>query len=89
MPSKAAVAEATTDTVEVTWREQTFTVPVRWTIRTLEAVRKGDWMDAVPRLLGPEQWARFADADPEPVLDDLGDLIGAISRALGFTDQGE
>jgi len=91
MPSDAVQAEAVTGTVEVRWRDLVFTVPTqpRWTVRTLEAVKAGDWIAACHALLGDVQWEAFLSADPEPVMADLGDLVAAVSRGLGFEGPGE
>lgn len=91
MPTTAAAAEATAQPITVTWRDLQFEVAPRdrWTLRAIEAIRDGDWLVAVHRLLGDEQWQRFTTADPEPVAADLADFVTALAQALGFADEGE
>lgn len=84
-------AEATTTTVPVTFRGETYDVDVmRMGWDTLDADQRGDHTLVVRTMLGDEQWAKFTATHPQPLVIEDGDLVNiassmraAILEALG------
>ena len=74
-------------TVDVVWREHTFTVtadPDDWTVETTLAFEEGKAASGVRLILGPDQWAELLKDKPRN--KDLGDLFESIAKALGLGD---
>lgn len=87
--AKAETTDATT--IEVPWRDLTFTVPVpsEWDVDVVEAIEDERHAAIARGLLGPEQWAQFKASDPKPKVRDIIELVNALSTATTGGSAGE
>lgn len=78
------------ETVEVVWRDHTYTVPASpddWPISATLALEEGKAATFVGELIGKKAVVALAKAGLRN--SDLGDLAQAILAAEGVADQGE
>lgn len=77
-------------TVDVEWRDHTFTLPSDLddvSVTTILAFEEGRVATAIRGLLGAAQWAEFMKT--EPVTTDLRDLFDTFGPAMGLGTTGE
>jgi len=88
-PAAQVDAEAV-ETVEVVWRDHTFTIdadPDDWPVEVMLAFEEGKAAVGVRGILGAKQWADLMKTKPRS--RDLGDLFDAVAKAIGFEGAGE
>lgn len=76
-------------TVDIVWRDHTFTVgsdPDDWEVETTLAFEEGKVITGVRALLGKEQWAEFLKTKPRN--RDTGELFDVLAKELGLGDAG-
>ena len=92
-PEKPALAAVETDATDsgtktLTFRKLTFTIPPKPTARFFYHVEKKELMQAFSGLLGPAQFEKFLDSDPEPDMTDVNALYDEVAKVYGFADSG-
>jgi hypothetical protein len=77
------------DTVDLTWRHLTLTIPAsveEWDVEAVEAFEDGKAAPALRAILGPKQWAAFKAEKPKT--RDMAEVSDAVAEAMGFEAAG-
>lgn len=82
---RAARKEAAGDPFTFRFAGEVYQIPPakQWPLQAVEAFSLGQMRTAMQALLGPDQWARFGEAQAD--LGDLTDLFQAMSAWQGLT----
>ncbi|GAA0954985.1 hypothetical protein [Nonomuraea longicatena] len=87
--ARAAIAEATGDTIPVDFDGTVYTVPspIDWDIDVLDELDSGRFTKALKLVLGANQYDAFKAAKPRKLSDAVA-LFEAISAACGVGSTG-
>ena len=88
--SAAQIEAEKIETIEITWRDFTFTVDAtaeNWLVETTLAFEEGKAASGVRGILGAKQWAELMKSKPRN--NDISDLFAVIANAMGLNTSGE
>ena len=86
----AFIEEDGEGTTTITFHDEKFTIPTfraDWPTKAMQAMQRGQLVNAVELIFGHEQWDRFNDLFPK--LSDFWEFFPIFAEATGFVKLGD